>query len=286
MATQQTFAFLNPPVPAAPLVTKEECVAEPILPSPPDSRDTVLQRLRVRAGCISTIDDSHHTNQFSTGSSAIDSLLPRGGLKVDAITEWLAASDGCGAGVFSLIAAAAQLRAHRGPLVIVDLGEVFYPPAAVALGVPAERMILVRPRKHADLVWSIDQALRCESVAAVWANVGSRLDDRDARRFQLAAETGGTPALLARPAAVRGRPSFADVRFHVRAQPQQRDCFTISLDRCRGGALSNQVTVSIDDQANIQRVSTPVRHETAALHLATELAHPTAAQPVRRRRHA
>lgn len=353
MATQQTFAFLTPQAtrPASPVSSPAlksrpvfpVCISESPVPdacdsleqpktSLPNNRESVLRHLRAQAGCISTAPaDSDSSNTFSSGSPAIDDLLPRGGLKSDGITEWLSEADSCGAGAFSLIAAATHLGFHRGPLVIVDLGGTFYPPAAVAFGIPAHRMILVRPNKHADLVWSIDQALRCESIAAVWANVGSRLDDRDARRFQLAAETGRTPALLVRPAAVRGRPSFSDVRFHVRNeggsgsgdprtaslahgaslehgarvsrprtlpdrrslpqqptfQPLRNTSFVVSVDRCRGGMIGNSVSVAIDDQANIQRISTSERHETAALHLASKLAHPTTAKPnPARRRHA
>ena len=35
---------------------------------------------------------------------AIDQLLPHGGLRTDAITEWVAEAEGCGAATLSLIA--------------------------------------------------------------------------------------------------------------------------------------------------------------------------------------
>jgi hypothetical protein len=188
---------------------------------PPSRREALLRQLRRRVGCVTTASGNDHAI-VSTGCRAIDDLLPRGGLRLDAVTEWIAHRDACGAAALSMITAANYLGSISsdghpvtGPIVIVDRTGTFYPPAAVSLGIPADRMILVRPHSDADQVWAIDQSLRCRSVAAVWSQVGRSLDDRDARRFQLAAEQGRTPGLLVRPVSVRGRPTFADVRMHV-----------------------------------------------------------------------
>ena len=186
----------------------------------PQDRQAILKHLRHRLGSLSCGGQAAQT--WSTGAEAIDQLLPHGGLRTDAITEWVAEAEGCGAATLSLIAAAKRLAASggRGPLVVVSSETLFFPPAAIAFGIPVDRILWVRPSRHADLVWSIDQALRSEAVAAVWAHVGPHLDDRDARRFQLAAETGGTPGLFVRPASTRGVPSFADIRFYVTSNHQ------------------------------------------------------------------
>lgn len=188
----------------------------------PQDRQAILKHLRQRLGSLSCGGQAART--WSTGAGVIDQLLPHGGLRTDAITEWVAEAEGCGAATLSLIAAARRLASSggRGPLVVVSSEALFFPPAALALGIPVDRILWVRPKQHADLVWSIDQALRSEAVAAVWAHVGPHLDDRDARRFQLAAETGGTPGLFVRPASTRGVPSFADIRFYVTSNHPNR----------------------------------------------------------------
>lgn len=287
-------------------------------PAPPENkpdragmpdRTKVLDQLRARVGCIQTAK-GQTGETFSTGCAAIDRLLPRGGLRRDGITEWVASSAASGAATLGLIAAASAMQpspqhlASRGPLVVVssDSGRQgdFFPPAAVALGISADRIIWVRPTRRADLVWAIDQALRCESIAAVWAHVGTPLDDRDARRFQLAAEAGRTPGLLIRPAVTRGRPSFADVRWHIGPDQTTADSVTarsvaadlvspprveslsgrgvkVTLDRCRGGTIGRSVWVQIDDQARVHSIASPpgaCENETATLRLASELAHP------------
>ncbi|TWU35083.1 ImuA family protein [Novipirellula artificiosorum] len=254
----------------------------------PNDRQAILRRLRAQAGCI-TAADSKNKKTFSTGSSAIDQKLLRGGLRIDAVTEWIAESDSSGAAALAMIVAANCLRVHlgSGPLVIVDSNKTFYPPAAVSLGIPVERMILVRPRCHRDSVWAIDQALRCDAVAAVWAMLDARLDDRDARRFQLAAEQGETTGLFVRPRAVRGRPSFTDVQFSVQrvipkretVKPAMGHPLQVTLDRGRGAELGKSVWLQIDDHARLHEVAAPQenQYETAAVHLASQLAHPKSA---------
>ncbi len=277
---------------------EEQCHGKKIL-----DRSGILGQLRAKVGCISTAPQANCHATFSTGSEAIDRWLPGRGLRVDAITEWVAEAEGSGAAALALVAAANHLRGHgRGPLVVVSDRPSFYPPAAVALGIPAERIVWICPSHHADRVWSIDQALRCESVAAVWAMLGAGLDDRDARRFQLAAEAGRTPGLFLRPAATRHQPSFAEIRLHVanrnHSRPSELDglpdsddggrLLQVTLDRCRGGRLGEKVWIQIDDQGRIATVhfqrqdlehpmlqpQAAAKDEKIALHLASELAHP------------
>lgn len=283
---------------------------------------SVLDQLRAQVGCIHTThtptgQSTDDQENLSTGSTALDGLLPRSGLRADAITEWVAWADGSGAAALSMITAATRLQQIAGPLVVVCSPDQFYPPAAVALGIPAGRIIWVRPTGHADTVWAIDQALRSQATAVLWAPIGASLDDRDARRFQLAAEIGNTPGLFLRPEAVRGRPTFADIRFHVSNEqssrqgktpaapatrkgqtptaPESTRTMRVTLDRCRGGQLGRSVMVQITDAANIQQVMmTPateyqaMRHqdESTPLHLASQLSNPqrTDKQTGKRRR--
>ncbi|WP_236625581.1 ImuA family protein [Rhodopirellula baltica] len=199
----------------------------------PTTREALLQKLRRQTEAISDpLVATDSTPRFSTGSSALDSWLPGGGMRRGTISEWIAETEGGGAGTLSLLAAAQILGTanqphppahahHDGPVIVVDPGGHFYAPAAIACGIPAERIVWCRVTNRRDAVWTLDQALRCGSVAAVWSMLPWNLNDRDARRLQLAAETGQTPGLLVRTASAGRRPSFASVRWHVRSVPAQ-----------------------------------------------------------------
>ncbi len=203
---------------------------------------------------------------FSTGGAVLDRMLPHGGLRRGTVVQWTSAEpNGSGAVALAFLAAAEVLRTESSggrPMVIFNWPNciwpsTFYPPAAIALGVPADRMVVVTKgdqHHHTDFIWALDQALRCDAIAAVWAEIGGWLDDRDARRLQLSAEAGGTIGLFVRPAAVRGRPSFADINWHVANGSMLTGAnrsLQVTVDRCRGGNEGASAWIEIDSQLAI-----------------------------------
>jgi hypothetical protein len=78
-----------------------------------------------------------------------------------------------------------------------------------------ERSLFVDPPDDAARVWAIDLALRSPAVAAVVAD-GCGLDMAQSRRLQLAAESGGSIGLLARPLHELRHLSAATTRWLVR----------------------------------------------------------------------
>lgn len=362
MAVQQTFQFFAPPAVAAKptppkakgfsrpvktvssLTTRDRWSqspdrSEPVSAPPSDSlgelpgetqaarTQRLLQRLKGRAGGITTASRcGGGRDVFSTGCEAIDRWFPGSGLPTDAISEWVADNEACGASALSLAVVAARMRQANqnqanpnngdtkstskspqggGQLVVVAGDNHFYPPAAISVGINPSQMIWVRPTTTADTVWAIDQALRCTGVTVVWAPVGAWLDGRDARRFQLAAEAGQTTGCFVRPPSVRGRPTFAEVRFHVALSGQTHSSstthpdssmptWTLTLDRHHGAGSSfssglgvgRKTDVTMNEQGDLQ--SLPLRRfatdETAAVRLASQLADPKTAIPANARR--
>jgi hypothetical protein len=226
----------------------------------------------------------------------LDAILPEGGLRRGWLVEWLAGGISSGAPLLALLAARQACRDGK-MLLVVDRARRFYPPAAAAWGIDLARLAVVQPASEADELWAIDQALRCRGVGAVWSRRG-RLDDRDFRRLQLAAESGGTLGLLVRPASVRGEPSWAHVQLLVSTvgQPSSLPVFSpvgehggwrlrVEVTRCRGGHVGQAVELEIDERTGgivTRRVSKGVCHETHPVHPAAELAHSAAGRRGRR----
>jgi hypothetical protein len=143
----------------------------------------------------------------------------------------------------------------------------FYPPAAAALGVAIERMIVVRPANPADFQWAVHQALGCPGVAAVvcWpenlngelnGKLSGNLDGRMFRRWQLAAEKGTSLGLLVRPGNVAGNPSWAEVQLRVCSLPTAAEVsaprrLRVEVLRCRGGRAGGSVQLEIDPETGL-----------------------------------
>ncbi len=177
------------------------------------ARADVLVALAEKIGQIEGRRPPTALERVSSGSAALDAILPARGLRRGTLVEWLAARAGGGAITWA-VAAAAQACRQGGAVVVVDRSQSFHAPAAAAWGVRLEAMIVVRPGSRAEETWACDQILRSPGVAALLA-WPERLDDRTFRRLQLAAQEGGVLGLLARRAEVRATPSWADLRLLV-----------------------------------------------------------------------
>jgi protein ImuA len=149
---------------------------------------------------------------WPTGTS-LDELLPARGWRQGTLVEWL--SGGLGAGVWTLALCCCRrlFASGRGALLIDTHGEC-YPPGLAGLGVPLERLTVVRPGSAREGLWVCEQALRCPGVGVVFGEF-AKLDDRSYRRLQLAAEVGGSVGMLLRPPSARAAPAWADVRLQV-----------------------------------------------------------------------
>lgn len=186
--------------------------------------------------------------RFATGS-ALDGLLPGNSFRRGTLIEFLG-----GGTTLALLVARQSLRTD-GVVVAIDAARRFYPPGAARLGIDLDRLIVLQPQTPD---WFVCQALACPAVDAVvcWP---SRVGSVMFRRWQLAAERGGSVGLLIRPQTARGSPSWADLRILV--QPRAINHWRLEL--LHGRSLE----IAIDDEGRI--------HD--CLHLVSELADPVPA---------
>ncbi len=116
-------------------------------------------------------------------------------------------------------------------------------------GIDLKRVVIVRPGSLTDRLWAIDQALRSPAIVAVIAEV-EHLDDRAARRLQLAAERGGGLGLLVRSLRQHGQPSWAEVQWQVRPLMESANVphrqLELQLLRARGGRTGMRAQVQIN----------------------------------------
>jgi len=159
----------------------------------------------------------------ATRHEALDRELPGGGWPTGTLAEVL--HDGVGIGEVGFLAQALA-HASEGDRLIVWINPPYVPyaPALAALGVPLERLLVVRPASREDALWAAEQAMRSGACGAVllWlqglrsshARSHARRDDEYAalRRLQMAAESGRCMALHFRPASAEKLSTPAHLR--------------------------------------------------------------------------
>jgi protein ImuA len=80
-----------------------------------------------------------------------------------------------------------RLMKQGGPVLWISTKRCVYPPALKIFGIEPERVIFIDLAKAKDALWAIEEALKCEALAAVVGEV-SELSFTESRRLQLAVE--------------------------------------------------------------------------------------------------
>lgn len=250
-----TPSIKSPGLASRPAATSR-AVQEPLSPREAQQR-RALQQLAREVRQLETAGRATDPNQasISCGCAGLDACLPAGGYLPGSVIEYLRTTSACGAGYLAFAAAASAMRASGGFLVVVDIGRCIYPPALLGHGIDLSQVIFVRPDSQADAMWATDQALRTPAVAAVVAEL-EFIDDRSARRLQLAAERGGGLGLLLRGLAARRSPSWSEVQWIVkgggsRELPQPLSGSPFSSSTSRGRQLQVQLARVRGGQAGV-----------------------------------
>jgi protein ImuA len=131
------------------------------------------------------------------GLAEIDQTLPAGGLACGEVHE----VSGSAVGGFAAWLAGRLVR-HAGGAVLwcVKSGSTsqLYGPGLAAFGLDVGRLVIVRSRRRADMLWAMEESLHCSSFAAVIGECDDAINLTASRRLQLAAEAGGTTGFILR----------------------------------------------------------------------------------------
>ena len=169
---------------------------------------------------------------------APDSALPWGGLPLARLHQ-IAIIDSSGLG---FAAALLGMLARDRPVLWCRRRDAAMPflPGLAPFGLTAEQVLTVEADRAVELLWAIEEGLRCAALGAVLGEIDD-LPLPAARRLQLAAETGGVVGLIVTPpwAAAGG----ATTRWRVGAAPSQTPpwgglgapAWHVALERCRNG---------------------------------------------------
>jgi protein ImuA len=192
-----------------------------------------LQRLERPAG----LDGG--PGSVALGIAAIDAALG-GGLARGALHEISAAGEAHAGTAAGFALAACSRAARKAAIWIVEdmaLAEsgAPYGPGLDSFGLAPERLLSVAAAQPRDLLWAMEEALRCRAAGAVIGELRhGAIDSVAVRRLSLAASASGALALLLRASPPHDA-STAATRWIVSAAPDAS--LTARLTRNRRGPL-------------------------------------------------
>ncbi len=169
---------------------------------------------------------------------APDDALPWGGLPVARLHQ-IAAADSSGLG---FAAGLLGILGRGRPVLWCRRRDAAMPflPGLAPFGLRPEQVLTVEAERAVELLWAIEEGLRCPALGAVLGEI-DELPLPAARRLQLAAETGQVPALMVTP--TRTTAGGATTRWRVSVAPSPATpwgglgapAWHVVLERCRNG---------------------------------------------------
>jgi hypothetical protein len=135
---------------------------------------------------------NENRGSIPTGIPSLDLFLS-GGWPVAGVTA-ISGKNGCGKTTLAICAAARVTKEDQW-VALVSPGETLFPPAFSEAGVDLTRLLWVRPEEGMHARWALEQLTRSGLFALV---IASHLDlnEKEARRLQLAAEQNAAAVLL------------------------------------------------------------------------------------------
>lgn len=132
------------------------------------------------------------------GLGPIRDAFPNGTFPVGAVHEFLcaqiedkASSSGFIAGVLS------SLMGCHGTTIWISSSRTLFPPALLSYGLDPDRFIIIDLKNENDVIWTMEEALKCSAITAVVGEM-REIDFKTSRRLQLAVEQSQVTGFILR----------------------------------------------------------------------------------------
>jgi len=153
-----------------------------------------LQNDILRLQGFRTVDN----NALDLGLGPMMNAFPNGSFPLGAVHEFLsaqaenvAASAGFMAGLLS------SLMNQQGATLWISASRTLFPPALKSFGLAPDRFIFVDLQKEKDVLWAMEEALKCNALSAVVGEM-REIDFTASRRLQLAVEQSQVTGFILR----------------------------------------------------------------------------------------
>jgi protein ImuA len=211
-----------------------------------------LAALRAEVRALESAGPAQSRECLPFGIESIDARLAGGGLALAALHEMSGErpglSDDAAATLFAASIAGRRAAAMGGGTVLWALARRdLFAPALARIGLPPDRVLYAECGHDEDVLAVMEEGLRHGGLAAVVGEAG-RVSIAATRRLQLAAEEGGTMALMLKRWRRNGEdplsaPSTAVTRWRLACAPSEllavpgvgRPRWRLTLARQRGG---------------------------------------------------
>lgn len=136
--------------------------------------------------------------RYDFGLGPMNAAFPGGTFPIGAVHEFVSPTEACAAAANGFLAGlVGTLMKNEGVCLWISAGRRIFPPALKFFGVEPHRVIFVDVKREKEVLWAMEQALKCKALAAVVAELRD-ISFAESRRLQLAVETSKVTGFLHR----------------------------------------------------------------------------------------
>jgi protein ImuA len=135
---------------------------------------------------------------LDVGLGPLKDAFPNGSFPLGAVHEFLStrAEDSASTGGF-ISGLLASLMGNSGTVLWISSSRTLFPPALKSFGLEPDRFIFIDLQKEKEVIWAMEEALKCEALSAVVGEI-REIDFTASRRLQLAVEQSRVTGFILR----------------------------------------------------------------------------------------
>jgi protein ImuA len=162
------------------------------------SKQDIIRQLKVEILHLQGFERSLMGNAIDFGLGPINRCFPYNNFPTRAVHEFISAGRETAAASASFVSGlAGRLMDTGGACLWISASRLVSPPALKQFCIEPDQVIFIDLKKEKEVLWAIEEALTCESLAAVIGEV-REINFTASRRLQLAVEKSHTTGFLLR----------------------------------------------------------------------------------------
>lgn len=160
-------------------------------------KNEIVQELRKRILHLEGYRADRHGKELHFGLGPIERAFPNKTFPVGTVHELISANGPAASATNGFICGMVRtLMESDRPCLWIGAGTIF-PPALTSFGIQPHKVIFIDLKREKEILWTVEEALKCDAVAAVVGEIRN-ISFAESRRLQLAVEKSNITGFIHR----------------------------------------------------------------------------------------
>ncbi|HEX3008799.1 MAG TPA: hypothetical protein VHO90_14420 [Bacteroidales bacterium] len=163
-----------------------------------EEKKEIIRKLKEKLLVLEGFSIGADSRRLDFGLGTMEDAFPGGVFPMGVVHEFVSPTDGCAVAANGFISGLLSTHMIKGGTCMwISSGRKLFPPALKFFGIEPHHVIFIDVRRSKDILWVMEQGLKCNSLAAVVAEL-SDVSFAESRRLQLAVENSKVTGFLHR----------------------------------------------------------------------------------------